>query len=54
MRIDLRPSEVARLGAVKLAPGMPVEVYVQTGRRTVLSFLLKPLRDQTDRAFTER
>jgi HlyD family secretion protein len=54
VRIDLPASEVARLGAVKLVPGMPVEVYVQTGRRTVLSYLLKPLRDQTDRAFTER
>jgi HlyD family secretion protein len=54
VRIDLRPSEVARLGAVKLVPGMPVEVYIQTGRRTVLSYLLKPLHDQTDRTFTER
>ena len=54
IRISLRAQEVARLGDVKLLPGMPVEVFVQTGARTVISYLMKPLRDQLTRAFKER
>lgn len=34
--------------------GMPVEAYVETGHRTALSYLLKPLTDQFARAFKER
>ncbi|WP_374653559.1 HlyD family type I secretion periplasmic adaptor subunit [Dongia sp.] len=37
----------------KLLPGMPAEVYVQTGQRTVLSYFLKPLTDQLARTFRE-
>jgi membrane fusion protein, type I secretion system len=54
IRISLSVQEVARLGKVKLLPGMPVEAFVQTGERTVISYLMKPLRDQIARAFTER
>jgi HlyD family secretion protein len=53
VRISMPPKEAARLGNVKLLPGMPVEVFLQTGERTVISYLLKPLRDQITRAFTE-
>jgi HlyD family secretion protein len=42
------------LGNVKLIPGMPVEVFIQTGERDVLSYLTKPLRDQLARAFKEK
>lgn len=31
--------------------GMPVEVFIKTSPRTVVSYLTKPLRDQIDRAF---
>lgn len=54
VRILLPLQEVARLGDVKLLPGMPVEAFVQTGERTVISYLVKPLRDQIARAFTEK
>ena len=53
-RIKVPPEEIARLGTVKLLPGMPVEVFVQTGERKVLSYLMKPLTDQLARAFRER
>ena len=46
--------EVARLGDVRLIPGMPVEAFVQTGDRTMLSYLIKPLNDQLMRAFREK
>ena len=48
------PEEVAQLGEVKLVPGMPVEAFVQTGDRTVISYLVKPLHDQFMRTFREK
>jgi HlyD family secretion protein len=54
IRISMPQEEVARLGDVKLIPGMPVEAFVQTGDRTLISYLIKPLSDQLMRAFRER
>jgi HlyD family secretion protein len=55
IRVSLPPAEVARLGDKnKLIPGMPVEAFVQTGDRTMLSYLVKPLNDQLMRSFRER
>ena len=53
IRIAMPADEVARLGNVKLVPGMPVEAFVNTGDRTVMSYLMKPLSDQINRAFRE-
>jgi HlyD family secretion protein len=54
IRISIHPNELSRLGNSKLAPGMPVECFIQTGERTVISYLLKPFRDQLKRTFRER
>lgn len=50
-RIVLLPGEVDRLGGKVLAPGMPVETFVQTSSRTVLAYLIKPAADYAARAF---
>jgi HlyD family secretion protein len=54
IRVSMPPEEVARLGEVKLIPGMPAETFIQTGNRTMMSYLAKPLSDQLMRAFRER
>ncbi|MBV1699619.1 MAG: HlyD family type I secretion periplasmic adaptor subunit [Hyphomicrobiales bacterium] len=54
VRISMTADEIKRLGHVKLTPGMPVEAFIQTGERTLISYLVKPLRDQLNRAFRER
>ena len=54
IRVSMSAKEVARLGDVKLIPGMPVEAFVQTGDRTMMSYLVKPLHDQLMRAFREK
>ncbi len=54
IRIGLPPEKVVQLGDVRILPGMPVEAFVQTGDRTVISYLMKPLSDQFMRAFRER
>ena len=53
VRIALPSEQVARLGNVKLVPGMPVEAFIKTGDRTVISYLMKPLSDQINRTFRE-
>lgn len=54
VRVDLSGAELARLGDdVRLVPGMPAEVHIQTAPRTALSYLVKPLSDQIARAFRE-
>ena len=53
VRIALSEEEWARLGTVKLIPGMPVEVFIETGERKAISYLMKPLTDQMQRAFRE-
>jgi HlyD family secretion protein len=54
VRIAMTADEVARLGDVRLTPGMPVEAFIQTGERTLVSYLVKPLHDQLMRSFREK
>ncbi len=54
VRISMTAAEMKRLGDVKLTPGMPVEAFIETGQRTMLSYLVKPLHDQLMRAFREK
>jgi HlyD family secretion protein len=54
IRVTMPSEEIARLGEAKLIPGMPVEAFVQTGDRTMMSYLMKPLHDQLMRAFREK
>jgi HlyD family secretion protein len=52
-RIGLPHEATAALGKA-LVPGLPVEVYVSTGDRSALSYLVRPLTDQFARMFRER
>jgi HlyD family secretion protein len=54
VRIAMSAEELKHLGDVKLTPGMPVEAFIETGERTMLSYLVKPLHDQLMRAFREK
>lgn len=51
--VTLDKGELAKLGELQLRPGMPAETFIQTGERTMLSYILKPLADQLARAFRE-
>ena len=51
--LELAEGERARLGTRMLVPGMPVEVFLQTGRRTPLAYLVKPFTDYFAHAFRE-
>lgn len=53
-RIKIPKEESAKLEGKRLVPGMPADVHIRTGDRTVLSYLVKPVLDQMERAFRER
>jgi HlyD family secretion protein len=54
VRIVLPDEERHRLAGQQLVPGMPAEVFMQTGSRTMMSYLFKPIADQMRRAFVEQ
>lgn len=51
--VTIPPDQIAKLGKLSLVPGMPVEVYIQTGERSPFAYLVKPLSDYFIRAFRE-
>ena len=53
VRLTISASELAKLGANKLKPGMPAEAFIQTRAQTPLSYFLKPLTDQFAHALRE-
>jgi len=53
-RVVVTPAGMAKLGKHDLQPGMPAEVVIKTGQRTMLEYLLRPLLVRVKSAFTER
>jgi HlyD family secretion protein len=51
VRATLGREQIARLEGKNLVPGMPVEAFIQTGARTALAYLIKPIEDQLARSF---
>ena len=52
-RIKIDKQEAKKLANFKPTPGMPVEVYIDTGKRTFFEYLAKPVSDSVSRAFRE-
>ncbi len=53
VRLTIPAKELEKLGEGKLKPGMSAEAYIQTGARSPMSYLLKPLTDQFAHALRE-
>ncbi|MFK7945784.1 MAG: HlyD family type I secretion periplasmic adaptor subunit, partial [Paracoccaceae bacterium] len=53
VQVLISGEELARLGDVELVPGMPVDAFLQTAERSVMSYLTRPLNDHLSRAFLE-
>ncbi len=51
--IILDPGELDKLNGQAIIPGMPVEVFIRTGERTPLAYLVRPLAEYFNRAFRE-
>ena len=52
--MSITDESLKNLGDLQLVPGMPAEALIETGVRTPLEFLLKPLQEQIARTFRER
>ncbi len=52
-RLALDEGELAKLNGQELIAGMPVDAFIRTDARTVLSFLVEPLTEQIAHAFRE-
>ena len=52
-RIELNADSREELGDLVLLPGMPAEVFINTGSRTFLQYLFKPLSNAVARSFNE-
>ncbi|WP_336973111.1 HlyD family type I secretion periplasmic adaptor subunit [Sphingobium aromaticiconvertens] len=51
VRVSLSSKNATEAEQPALKRGMPAEIFIETGDRTLLSFLTRPLRDQFARAF---
>ena len=54
VRVILPDDERRRLAGQQLVPGMPAEVFMQTGSRTMVSYIFKPIAEQMRRSFVEQ
>ncbi len=54
VRVKLDDPEDEHLRRSRIVPGMEAEVFITGPERSVISFVVKPLRDQLERAFRER
>jgi multidrug efflux pump subunit AcrA (membrane-fusion protein) len=52
-RVEVSPDSLASLGDLTLMPGMPAEVFIATGERTLLEYLMKPLSNAMARGLRE-
>ncbi len=53
VRAAVAPEGMRQVAELRLRPGMPVELFVRTGERTLASYLLKPVADQLRMALRE-
>lgn len=53
IRLAIEDSELRKLEGKPLVPGMPVEAFIETGERSVISYLTRPLTDAFARTFRE-
>lgn len=52
--VVIPPDQLRRMGTQTLMPGMPISITVPTGERSVLSYLLGPLRRSLDAGLHEQ
>jgi protease secretion system membrane fusion protein len=53
MQVTVTPEGIKMLQGADIKPGMPVEVFVKTGSRSLLSYLFKPILDRARTSLTE-
>jgi membrane fusion protein, protease secretion system len=53
LKARVAPEGMKMIANLQIRPGMPVELFVKTGERTMLNYLFKPLVDKFNTSLTE-
>ncbi len=53
LKAQVAPEGVKLIAHLAVRPGMPVEIFVKTGERTMMNYLLKPVFDRAKTSMTE-
>ena len=53
VKAKVAPEGVRMIAHLQIRPGMPVDLFVKTGERTMLNYLVKPVTDHLKLAMTE-
>lgn len=53
VKAKVAPEGVRMIADLQIRPGMPVDLFVKTGERTMLNYLVKPVTDHLKMAMTE-
>lgn len=52
-RVQVDEGHLQAIEGNKISPGMPVEVFIKTGERTLQEYIVRPILDSFARAFKE-
>jgi membrane fusion protein, epimerase transport system len=52
-RVELTPESIEKLEGIELLPGMPAEVFIKTGSRTLVEYLSQPLTNVMAKSLIE-
>ena len=53
VKAAVAPQGLRMLADLQIRPGMPVELLIKTGERTLMNYLLKPIFDRANTSMTE-
>lgn len=52
-RVEVSSDGTDKLGDLKLVPGMPADIFISTGSRTLMQYMFKPFSNSIARSFIE-
>jgi protease secretion system membrane fusion protein len=53
LKAKVAPEGLKKIAALAIRPGMPVEIFVKTGERSLMSYLMKPIFDRAKTSLSE-
>jgi protease secretion system membrane fusion protein len=53
VKVKVAPEGMKQIANLQIRPGMPVELFIKTGERTMMNYLLRPVLDKLKMSMTE-
>ncbi|MGA8515065.1 MAG: HlyD family type I secretion periplasmic adaptor subunit [Burkholderiaceae bacterium] len=53
IKVKVAPEGMKQIANLQIRPGMPVELFIKTGERTMMNYLLRPVLDKLKMSMTE-